>query len=128
AAQTEGAVDGRAPLHEEELGIGIHAALHPATRHCRWPRGTGNLGTSGDGGIRWARAAKDCREAEPEKESMHGAPRKGGRFPFEGTYPTNLVEVTCAARWPPNGSRLSCGALKKNSFLNLRAPPASSAC
>src|SRR5437867_13424993 len=29
---------------------------------------------------------------------------------------------------PPNGSRLSCGALKKNSFLNLRAPSASSAC
>src|SRR5439155_25950890 len=28
----------------------------------------------------------------------------------------------------PNGPRLSCGALKKNSFLNLRAPPASSAC
>jgi hypothetical protein len=28
----------------------------------------------------------------------------------------------------PNGSRLSCGALKKNSFHNLRAPPASSAC
>src|SRR6266550_977977 len=28
----------------------------------------------------------------------------------------------------PNRSRLSCGALKKNSFLNLRAPPASSAC
>ena len=28
----------------------------------------------------------------------------------------------------PNGSRLSCGALKKDSFLNLRAPPASSAC
>src|SRR5688572_18012535 len=28
----------------------------------------------------------------------------------------------------PNGSRLSCGALKKNSFPNLRAPPASSAC
>ena len=27
-----------------------------------------------------------------------------------------------------NGSRLSCGALKKDSFLNLRAPPASSAC
>jgi hypothetical protein len=31
--------------------------------------------------------------------------------------------------WPlPNGSRLSCGALKKDSFPNLRAPPASSAC
>src|SRR5438132_10160741 len=29
---------------------------------------------------------------------------------------------------PPNASRLSCGALKKDSFLNLRAPPASSAC
>src|SRR5258708_4084207 len=28
----------------------------------------------------------------------------------------------------PNGSRLSCGALTKDSFLNLRAPPASSAC
>src|SRR5947199_3234715 len=28
----------------------------------------------------------------------------------------------------PNGSRLSCGRLKKDSFLNLRAPPASSAC
>src|SRR5882757_8511998 len=28
----------------------------------------------------------------------------------------------------PNGSRLSCGALKKDSFRNLRAPSASSAC
>src|SRR5207247_11449126 len=28
----------------------------------------------------------------------------------------------------PNGSRLSCGALKRDSFRNLRAPPASSAC
>jgi len=28
----------------------------------------------------------------------------------------------------PNESRLSCGALKKDSLLNLRAPPASSAC
>jgi len=27
-----------------------------------------------------------------------------------------------------NGSRLSCGALMKDSFLNLRAPAASSAC
>src|SRR5882724_1393448 len=26
---------------------------------------------------------------------------------------------------PPNGSRLSCGALKNDSFNNLRAPPAS---
>jgi len=28
----------------------------------------------------------------------------------------------------PNGSRLSCGALKKDSLHNLRAPPASGAC
>jgi len=28
----------------------------------------------------------------------------------------------------PNGSRLSCGALMKDSVLNLRAPAASSAC
>src|SRR5438876_12074525 len=27
-------------------------------------------------------------------------------------------------RGPPNGSRLSCGALKKDSFHNLRAPSA----
>jgi len=32
------------------------------------------------------------------------------------------------ARWLANESRLSCGALKKDSFLNLCAPPASSAC
>jgi hypothetical protein len=29
---------------------------------------------------------------------------------------------------PPNGWRLTCGALKKDSFPNLRAPPASGAC
>jgi len=29
---------------------------------------------------------------------------------------------------PPNEMRLSCGALKKDSFPNLRAPSASSAC
>jgi len=29
---------------------------------------------------------------------------------------------------PPNGSPLSCGTLKRNSFLNLCAPAASSAC
>src|SRR2546428_107502 len=29
---------------------------------------------------------------------------------------------------PPNGSRLSCGPLKEDSFPNLRAPSASSAC
>src|SRR5207247_10833262 len=38
----------------------------------------------------------------------------------------NVVAVGLNAQ--PNGSRLSCGALKKDSFHNLRAPSASSAC
>jgi len=38
---------------------------------------------------------------------------------------TRCTAKSCA---PPNGSRLSCGALKEKSFHNLRAPPASSAC
>ncbi len=40
---------------------------------------------------------------------------------------SDFVDVVA---WPPpNGSRLSCGALKKKvSFNILRAPPASSAC
>ncbi len=37
-----------------------------------------------------------------------------------------LSRIEVGAR--PNGSRLSCGALVKDSFANLRAPPASSAC
>ena len=41
------------------------------------------------------------------------------------TAPTKILLV-CRAQ--PNGSRLSCGALKKDSFPNLRAPAASSAC
>src|SRR5437867_2838393 len=40
----------------------------------------------------------------------------------------NLVHARMVMSVPPNGSRLSCGALKKDSFLNLRAPSASSAC
>ena len=39
-----------------------------------------------------------------------------------------VVQVTSMAGVPPNESRLSCGAPKKDSFHNLRAPPASSAC
>src|SRR5438034_10686451 len=38
--------------------------------------------------------------------------------------PTNIVFLGGAR---PNGARLSCGALMKDSFPNLRAPPASSA-
>jgi len=40
----------------------------------------------------------------------------------------DAVSTTSRGGAPPNGSRLSCGALKNDSFLNLRAPPASSAC
>src|SRR6266576_1557605 len=36
--------------------------------------------------------------------------------------------MTYEGRVPPTASRLSCGALKKDSFHNLRAPPASRAC
>jgi len=39
-----------------------------------------------------------------------------------------LTKSGSEIRRRPNGSRLSCGALKKNTFPNLRAPPASSAC
>src|SRR6266550_3602598 len=43
--------------------------------------------------------------------------------------PTNTEACTLELLvLPPNGSRLSCGALKKDSFPNLRAPAASSAC
>ena len=55
-----------------------------------------------------------------------------------GTHGDCYARAQCGAKEPesqachtlplPNGSRLSCGALKKNSFLNLRAPSASSAC
>ena len=43
--------------------------------------------------------------------------------------PFRTLEMLKRARgWPPNGPRLSCGALKKDPFLNVRAPSASSAC
>src|SRR5436189_5843373 len=43
--------------------------------------------------------------------------------------PNLLVGKDGHSRWwlAPNGSRLSCGALVKDPFLNLRAPSASSA-
>jgi len=40
---------------------------------------------------------------------------------------SGLIEEHNEHRAPSNGSRLSCGALKKDSFYNLRAPSASSA-
>src|SRR5213078_4100911 len=55
------------------------------------------------------------------------------RAPNLGAQSERLVEPTtnsceCSHVPPPNGPRLSCGALKKDSFHNLRAPSASSAC
>jgi hypothetical protein len=47
-----------------------------------------------------------------------------------GSYTNERHSEKCSHRLVvlPNESRLSCGALKKDSFLNLRAPSASSAC
>jgi len=39
-----------------------------------------------------------------------------------------IVHREVAVMLPPNGSRLSCDALKKDSLPNLRAPSASRAC
>jgi len=60
------------------------------------------------------------------KETDHYSSRCEGAAAF--------TEVRRKVGWmhegvgPPNGSRLSCGAPKNDSFHNLRAPPASSAC
>ena len=40
----------------------------------------------------------------------------------------NDLRIHSVGKSQPNESRLSCGALKKDSFLNVRAPAASSAC
>src|SRR6266705_2793257 len=57
--------------------------------------------------------------------TRHGArTERGGEREKEATPSTHNEAI----REPPNGSRLSCGALKKESFLNLCAPSASSAC
>jgi len=46
--------------------------------------------------------------------------------------PERFIEKGIIDHWHyhpmPNGVRLSCGALKKDSFYNLRAPSASGAC
>src|ERR1041384_2076365 len=58
-------------------------------------------------------------------------------WPVQEVTPPRCIATTTLCGQPrlrcllpllPNESRLSCGALKKDSFLNLRAPPASSAC
>ncbi len=64
-------------------------------------------------------------------ESAFGSNRTG---PTDADFDIGTVHLGVHNRiglwWDaqPNESRLSCGALKKDSFLNLRAPSASSAC
>src|SRR6266496_3063110 len=72
------------------------------------------------------------REVEDIKEdSREQAQRYQSREPDlhdpQCTLPINRVGHCSRGNEPPNGARLSCGALKRESFLNLRAPSASSA-
>jgi len=72
------------------------------------------------------------------EEGLHGDPRADkNRRPFKDPWVAmddssslrHSFQYTTNARGVPNGSRLSCGALKKKGSFNiLRAPPASSAC
>src|SRR6266513_6380428 len=66
--------------------------------------------------------------ALPLVQSRVGSPSKGGAAESDDDiqqrgHEPDLTPVSVL----PNGSRLSCGALKKDSFHNLRAPAASSA-
>src|SRR5258705_10718084 len=78
--------------------------------------------------VRGRPAAADARPPLERPTKIIAAPRKPvarrTRFQFTG------LVLTLELFMPlPNGSRLSCGALKKESSFNiLRAPPASSAC
>jgi hypothetical protein len=87
--------------------------------------------TSGDPYSRTSQAPYNLASAEmtPRKQSLIGAGQRT-RQRFDGVW--NLsgqdLEGIDHAQLLPNGSRLSCGALKKDSFPNLRAPAASSAC
>jgi hypothetical protein len=72
----------------------------------------GGAWTCGGGTARAKDGGKEARRSHPTYFSSHASTCQG--------------DVENAPR--PNGSRLSCGALKNNSFPNLRAPAASSAC
>src|SRR5436309_8596423 len=72
----------------------------------------------------WQVAANRWCGASPSRVLAHNGRRSGDCETKEAARPRH----DGASLKRPNGSRLSCGALKKNSFLNLRAPPASSAC
>ncbi len=61
-------------------------------------------------------ATKESRPYELPQEKQHRGSHCGQEESIQSVHT------------PPNESRFSCGALKKDSFHNLRAPPASSAC
>ena len=80
-----------------------------------------------------AEGHRRCRKGHDSRRRRRTLREGDGRLWLDA-YPSirHLRKVTGLQRVEPserpNGSRLSCGALKKDSFLNLRAPPASSAC
>ena len=63
----------------------------------------------------------DGSGAKPEKRSNERCAKENPEQCGQVWY--GLIEARV-----PNGPRLSCGALQKDSFHNLRAPAASSAC
>ncbi len=66
----------------------------------------------------------DCRGGGGESSERPQATHQSARPTPSRENVVGVIE----SMWQPNGWRLSCGALKKDSFLNLRAPSASSAC
>jgi len=116
-------------------------ARHHYVRRATGPPHTPRLSTVG-AIEKIERAGKDERDTttrEPEGRWREAVEKPGRACDLEdsksddqpGSNPVRDLHMAILARKvlvPPNGPRLSCGALKKNSFLTLRAPPASSAC
>src|SRR6266550_404703 len=95
-------------LHCHELRDGIEHHRPPGVRSFwRYLRGSSAASAS---------THHAYREAQPPKDS---------RLAHYLAHPSSRHNMSLA---PSNESRLSCGALKKDSFHNLRAPAASSAC
>ena len=66
----------------------------------------------------------------PKCFRYHAASAALSPLVLKKTPPTPVIFATAALLFikPRNGVRPSCGALKRDSFLHLRAPAASSAC
>jgi len=70
----------------------------------------------------------DAAGAWATEPACCGAASRPGSEAQAATTANVRIDVRMSRVVLPNESRLSCGALKKDSFLNLRAPSASSAC